>query len=120
MPSSLGPSEAQRTALVAPLFDHDQLRRLQDLYESAPQLYGRVEEKNVPRPDSLRKEEEELQNRLMEVQRKRKEQEDRKAMEEAAKEAEQDVLRQVLEENAKLKEMIWDMKRTKAAIRGET
>ena len=118
IPSSFGPPEALQAALVAPLFDVGQLRRLQDLQESAPQLYGKVVEKEVRRPDSLRKEEEELQNRLMEVQRQRKEQEEMKLKSEAAREAEKDMLMQLLEENAKLKEMIWEMKRTKPISEG--
>ena len=118
IPSSFGPPEVPQTALVAPLFDVGQLRRLQDLQESAPQLYGKVVEKEVQRPDSLKKEEEELQNRLMEVQQRRREQEEIRMKNEAAREAEKDMLMQLLEENAKLKEMIWEMKRTKPTSEG--
>ena len=111
-PRSYGPMPAgadeQRRIVSAseqgPLFDYEQLRRFQDLYEEAPQLYGRQDIPVSKRPDFLA-EEEELRRRLVEVQEKRRraEQEQKKAQQE------QSTLVKVMNENARLKEMISQM-----------
>ena len=101
-----------------PLFDYEQLRRFQELYDSAPGVYGVTTDEQVARPDVLR-EEEELQRRLAELQelkrQARQEQEQRFAkMQQEKKVAEtregvpmdQDKLRQMIQENLRLKEEI--------------
>ena len=107
-PQSYGPMPAgvmeQRRMISAsnegPLFDYDQLRRLQDLQEEAPQLYGRQPMLEVHRPDFLA-EEEELQRKLAEIQeRKRRAESERKKLED------QRELDRVRQENVRLKEML--------------
>ena len=117
-PRSFGP--AMMPSPGGPLFDYEQLRRFQELYESAPGIYGQTQPREVGRPEVLQ-EEEELQRRLAELQdQKRREQEEweqrqlRAQQERLEKEfrqhqrgienREQEMLRKVMMENLRLKE----------------
>ena len=68
-PRSFGPTKMPSPG--GPLFDYEQLRRFQELYESAPGIYGQTQPKEVSRPEVLQ-EEEELQRRLAEIQDQKK------------------------------------------------
>ena len=114
MPMSLGPRGQERSWSEAggedhqPLFNLEQLKTFQDLYEAAPNVYGRVQDREVSRPTFLEKEEEELQRRLAAIQEEKKlrEEEEWKTKTIGQGVEDGDILKKVLEENSKLKEMI--------------
>ena len=123
IPKSFGPVVSE----AAPLFDYEQLRRFQELYEAAPGIYGRSEEVMMERPQFLR-EEEELQRRLLELQELRKRaneeairkqariQQERERVRQAAQGSnymESEVFNQVIMENARLKEELHGLKKGK-------
>ena len=118
-PTSLGPSThgdqgwEDAGGSYQPLFNLEQLGRFQELYEAAPNVYGKVMQREVSRPTFLEKEEEELHRRLAAIQEEKRL---REVQEGKSKAMNQDVendgiLKKVLEENSKLKEMIWELKR---------
>ena len=117
-PRSFGPTMMPSPG--GPLFDFEQLRRFQELYESAPGIYGQTQPREVSRPEVLQ-EEEELQRRLAEIQDQKKmiqeewEQRRLRAQQERfEKESrqyprgeeylEQEMLRKVMMENLRLRE----------------
>ena len=123
IPKSFGPVVSE----AAPLFDYEQLRRFQELYEAAPGIYGRSEEVMMERPQFLR-EEEELQRRLLELQELRKRateeamrkqariQQEQERVRQAAQGSnymESEVFKQVVMENARLKEELHGLKKGK-------
>lgn len=115
VPLCLGP-EVMKEAVggdvppYQPLFDVQQLGRFQELYESAPYIYGRIPQRDVSRPTFLDREEEE--ERLAAIQEEKRLREEEKRKKETEKDfGQSEILRQVMEENSKLKEMIWNLKR---------
>ena len=125
IPKSFGPVAS--TPEAAPLFDYEQLRRFQELYEAAPGIYGRSDEVMVDRPQFLR-EEEELQRRLLELQELRKrsneemmqkqarllqEQERARQNAQSSNYMDSEVFKQVIMENARLKEELHGLKKRK-------
>ena len=88
----------------APLFNFDQLRRMQEMYLSAPQVYGAMGSSDVARPAFIEDEEAALRMRLKEIEEKKREEqasfnteENRSLKERMLKmEKENDQLRQML------------------------
>ena len=99
VPGTVDPRLAQGRG---PLFDFQQLRRLQDLQDEAPQLYGGLlpAVQVAQRPDFLQ-EEEALRRRLAELQEWKKRVEAEQKVTDEQKEIEK-----VREENMRLKEMV--------------
>ena len=74
IPKAFGPTSVMTPGpSEPPLFDYQQLKRFQELYSAAPQLYCQEPETSVARPDFLDEEESELRKRLLEIEKKKKE-----------------------------------------------
>ena len=101
-----GPQQQVPPVYGPPLFSFDQLRKLQELYASAPQIYGQPATMEVRRPQFLETEETTLRARLKEI-------EDEK-IQEKMKESEKSVQE---EENRALKEMMMKMKEENDQLR---
>ena len=93
-------------AVMQPLFNFDQLRKLQELYASAPQVYGQQDTTEVQRPQFLEIEEDALRARLKEIEDKK--------IQERKKDHEKSVQD---EENRNLKEMMMKMREENDQLR---
>ena len=103
VPPIYGPASA---GMSPPLFNFEQLRKLQELYAAAPYIYGQQTTTEVKRPQFLEDEENTLRARLREIENKKIE--EKKKQEEASV---QD------EENRSLKEMMIMMKKENEQLR---
>ena len=108
IPKAFGPTSVMTPGpSEPPLFDYEQLRRFQELYSAAPQLYGQEPEANVARPDFLDEEESELRKRLLEIEKKKKER-----MARSPEEMKMTVtMHAIMEENQRLRLQMEEMRR---------
>ena len=89
---------------AAPLFNFDQLRRMQEMYMAAPHVYGALGTSEVRRPVALEDEEASLRMRLKEIEDKKKEEQASSSVEETRNLKE--MMLKMKQENDQLRQML--------------